>query len=222
MAKAKQQRSPEEHLPEKHPRKSGKRGITPHDVDPDDPNVKADSIASETLSEQPLLDGVEVVEETDEEDMPSVAAVEKGMVLMNFVKTVLTRDKKTNDRFVCLNFSALLSPEGAALFCDSISSRYNLMIDDDGIPDLHISDCPLQMLDVADADVGGNVLHEAVTPTKVALATIEQKGSGEAVTGIRLSFTAPIPQRRDVLNWAAENHGVLVWVKMADQQSRLK
>jgi hypothetical protein len=217
LAKAKQQRSPEEHLP-KSAKRTGKRGIGAHDVDPDDPNVKADSIASETLTQQPLLESAEEAEE----ETPSVAAVEKGMVLMNFVKTVLTRDKKTNERFVCLNFSALLSPEGAALFCEAINTRYELMIDDDGIPDLHISDCPLQMLDIADAEEGKNVLHEPVTPTKVALAVIEQTGSGESSTGIRLSFTAPIKQRRDVLNWAAEAHGSLVWVKMADQQSKLK
>jgi hypothetical protein len=215
LAKAKQQRSPDEHLPAKHPRKSGKRGITATD---DEPNIKARSLAADLLTQQPLLESEEEVEE----ETPSVAQVEKGMVLMNFVKTVLTRDKKTNERFVCLNFSALLSPEGAALFCDAINSRYELMIEDDGIPDLHISDCPLQMLDIADADEGKNVLHEPVTPTKVALAIIEQKGSGEASTGIRLSFTAPIKQRRDVLNWAAENHGVLVWVKMAEVQARLK
>ncbi len=89
-------------------------------------------------------------------------------------------------------------------------------------PDEHFSDCPLQMLDIADADEGKNVLHEPVTLTKVALATIEQTGSGESSTGIRLSFTAPIKQRRDVLNWAAENHGVLVWLKMTDSQTTLR
>jgi hypothetical protein len=156
-----------------------------------------------------------------EPEPPAEARIEKDMVLMSFVKAVLTRDKKTSERFVCLNFSALLSPEAANLFCEAISTRYCMMLKDDGIPDLHISDCPLQMLDIADAEVGGNVLHEPVTPTKVALATIEQKGTGETVTGIRLSFTAPIKQRRDVLNWAAENHGELVWVKMTDIQAKL-
>lgn len=160
-------------------------------------------------------------EESEEEEI-AVAKVEKGMVLMNFVKAIPTRDKRNNDRFVSLHFSAILSPEGAGLFSDKVSARFELMMDDKGLTDLHVHDLPIQMLDLARAEDGKNVLHEPVEPSKVGLAVIESKGSGETVKGIRLSFVAPIKQRDEVLLWAGAHHGELVWVKMGDSQRKLK
>jgi hypothetical protein len=198
-------------LPAAKPKRTGRRGVGPVDRE-----VPAGNDLTLTSP------GTETEEEEEEAEEVAVARVEKGMVLMNFVKAIPTRDKKTNERFVSLHISAILSPEGAELFSEPITRRYNLMIEDEGLTDQHFRNIPQQMLDIARPEDGKNVLHEPVQPTKVGLATIEQKGSGEAVKGIRLSFVAPIKQTDAVLLWAGAHHGELVWIKMQDSQSKMK
>jgi hypothetical protein len=217
LAKAKQQRSPDDHLPKKHPRKSGKRGITATDVDPEDPNVKAGTIAAESATQQPLLES----EEEAEEEESGIAEVKDDRVLMTFVKVALVRDRKTGDRTVNLYLSAGLSAESAALFSDAVRTRFEMMTNDSGLTDIGVDDLDMQVLEMWPTDSAQRVIKESVQPSKVHLAVVETKGSGQSVRIIRLSLVLPIRQRDPIVLWASQSHGDLFWVALRDQQARL-
>lgn len=189
-------------------------------------NVRAGTPAAETLSLQACdsaPEQQELIEDAEVEVEESVTAQVKGdMVAMQFVKASLVKERNTDQRYVCLHLSAIVGDEAAELFSDKISTRYEMMSYDDGITELSAEDVPVQMLDIYRAEDGKQMLHEVVQPERVRLEVKEFKGSGEAVTGIRLSFVAPIKLRDEVLNWAASHFGTLCFVKMGDSQGRLK
>ena len=162
-------------------------------------------------------------EETEEEETIEVSEVKPELgVLCNFVRAVLIRDKKSETRNIALHFSAVLSEEGAAQFSDAIEKRYAMMLNDEGLHDLNITDIPLQTLDLSGALDNKRVLHEVVAPSKVGLAIVQQSGSGQNDTGIRLTLVIPVKQQLDTLTWAAQNHGLLCWLKLGDVQRKLK
>jgi hypothetical protein len=205
-------------------RKRSGRAMPPPE-DPKDVNVKAGSPAAENLTlqsegestQQTLLEdaGAEVAESL-------TAQVKNDMVLMNFVKTSLLKERGTDQRYVCLNLSAIISDEAAELFSDKISSRYEMMSDDEGIEELGANDIPPQLLHITRAGDDKELLHLVVQPQRVKLEWKQIKGSGEEIRGIRLSFIAPVKLSAEVLEMAAHNFSTLVFVKMVDSQGRLK
>lgn len=208
------------------PRKRTGKAMPPPE-DPKDVNVKPGTPASETLTlqtqapaeptQQQLIEdaGVEV-------EQNLTAQVKDDMVLMNFVKTSLLKERGTDQRYVCLNLSAIISDEAAELFSDKISSRYEMMSDDEGIEELGANDIPPQLLHISRAGDDKELLHLVVQPQRVKLEWKQIKGSGEEIRGIRLSFIAPVKLSAEVLEMAAHNFSTLVFVKMADSQGRLK
>ena len=205
-------------------KRSGK--AMPPPEDPADVNVKPGTPAAENLTLQaPVSEPTQqaLLEDAGAEVAHDITAeVRDDMVLMSFVKATLLKERNTDNRYVCLHLSALIGDKAAEQFSDKISSRYEMMSDDDGIPELTISDCPVQMLDIFRADDLKEMIHEPVMLQRVRLEVKESKGSGEAVTGIRLSFVAPIKLRDEILTWAARNFGTLAFVRMGDSQGRLK
>ena len=204
-------------------KRSGK--AMPPPEDPADVNVKPGTPAAENLTlqapageptQQALLEdaGAEVAENL-------TAQVKDDMVLMNFVKTSLLKERGTDQRYVCLNLSAIISDEAAELFSDKISSRYEMM-SDEGIEELRANDIPPQLLHITRAGDGKELLHIVVQPKRVKLEWKQIKGSGEEIRGIRLSFIAPVKLSAEVLEMAAHNFSTLCFVKMVDSQGRLK
>lgn len=214
----------------KQTKRTGRRGIGPVDTS------EAAKAADEGQEPRPLRPGspaaveaapleltAENAPEDEEEDAVEVSKVEPELgVLCNFVRAVLIRDKKSDTRNIALHFSAVLSVEGAHQFSDAIANRYKMMRNDEGLHDLNITDIPLQTLDVAGALDNKRVLHEVVAPSKVTLALVQQSGTGQNDTGIRLTLVIPVKQLADTLAWAAQTHGLLCWLKLGDVQRKLK
>lgn len=204
------------------PRKSGRRMPPPED--PKGVNVKPGSPAAETLTLQSEGEPTQqsLIDDAGAEVAPDVTAeVRDDMVLMSFVKTTLLKERNTDHRYICLHLSAIIGDNAAEKFSERIQARYEIMSNDEGIPELGVSDCPLQFLEIYRAEDMKEVLREPVGLARVRLEVKETKGSGEAVKGIRLSFVAPLKLQDKILHWAARNFGTLVFVKMGDQAGKL-
>lgn len=202
-------------------KKSGRRMPPPED--PKDVNVKAGSPAADTLTLQSEGEQTQqsLLEDAGVDVAPDIhAEVKEDMVLMSFVKTTLIKERNTDNRFICLHLSAVIGDDAAEKFSPSILSRYQIMADDDGIPELGVSDAPLQFLEIFRAEDMKEQIREAVGLARVRLEVKESKGSGEAVKGIRLSFVAPLKLNDKTLHWAARQFGTLVFVRIGDHQAK--
>jgi len=205
-------------------RKKSGRAMPPPE-DPKDVNVAPGSPAAENLRLQQSEDvpsQQDLIEDAGAEVAPAdiTAEVKDDMVLMSFVKTTLLKERNTDNRFICLHLAALIGDVAATKFSPSILSRYRIMADDDGIPELGVSDAPLQFLEIFRAEDMKEQLREAVGLARVRLEVKETKGSGEAVKGIRLSFVAPLKLNDKTLHWAARQFGTLVFVRIGDHQAK--
>lgn len=197
-------------------KKTGKRGPRPLDPveDFDSPTRKGMEVVSEKV-------GSEIQESfLDDGDAPPQAEVQNGMVLMKFVRCKLSKEK-SGKHFVNLELSTALNNDSAPLFGREIAERYEMLRDDAGVTELRISDMEIHTIDVAIASDMKPAIHCAVLPERVSLAAVQEKGSGEETTVIRLSFIAPIPQSEDTLSWGGNNHGNLVWISMGERQGKL-
>jgi hypothetical protein len=158
--------------------------------------------------------------EAEAEGPEAPEQVENGMALMQFVRVKPARDR-TKKRFLELELSVGLTEESAPLFGSAIEDRYAILRDDAGVTALSISDAPAHTIDIAMAPGGESVIHAVIQPQKVNLHAVQEKGSGEERTVIRLQFVAPIAQTDELAKWACATHGELVWVNMGETQGML-
>lgn len=193
-------------------KKSGRRGIGPA-LDPvedfENPTMK---VTSES--------GVQIIEEdflTDGPGDPQEAQVQNGLVLMQFVRVKPIKEKD-GKRFLALEFAVGLTDESSKLLGEEVRHGYKLL--EDGVTGLTL-DLAAHVIDVAIAADMKPVIHSSVTPSRCNLQNVQEKGSGEERTIIRLSFVAPVPQTPELAVRVCENHGALVWLKMAEAQGRL-
>lgn len=205
-------------------RKKSGRAMPPPE-DPKDVNAKPGTPAAEnlTLQSEDAPTQKSLLEDAGADVAPVdiTAEVKDDMVLMSFVKTTLLKERNTDNRYVCLHLSAVIGDNAAEKFSPSIQSRYQIMSEDAGIPELGVSDCPLQFLEIFRAEDMKEILREPVGLARVRLEVKESKGAGEAVKGIRLSFVAPLKLQDKILHWAARNFGTLVFVRIGDQSAKL-
>jgi hypothetical protein len=146
--------------------------------------------------------------------------VQNGMVLMQFVHVKPSKDR-SGKKFIGLELSVGLTDESAALFGKAIEDRYEILRDDAGVKDLSITDMGAHTIDVAIAADMKPVIHATILPERVGLSAVQEKGSGEERTVIRLSFVAPVPQTDPIALWGCNNHGELVWISMGALQGKL-
>lgn len=159
-------------------------------------------------------------EDLEAEGPEAPEQVENGMALMQFVRVKPTRDR-TKTRFLELELSVGLTEKSAPLFGRAVEDRYAILRDDAGVTALSISDAPAHTIDIAMVPGGDSVIHAVIQPQKVNLHAIQEKGSGEERTVIRLQFVAPIAQTEELAKWACATHGELVWVNMGETQGKL-
>ena len=194
-------------LPKEAPKKTGKRGIKPLDPEED--------------FDTPLKKEPEQGALIEQEEAPPASEVQNDMVLMKFVRCKLSKDNKSGKRFVNMEFSTGLSDESAPFFGREIEERYAMLRDDAGVTELRISDMEIHTIDVAIAADMKPAIHAAIVPERVTLAVVQDKGSGEEIDVIRLSFVASIPQTDDTLHFGGNNHGNLMWISMGERQKKL-
>jgi len=166
----------------------------------------------EPVKKQGTLPGVEAGD-----DEPTHAKIQDGFVLMNFVRLKPIKEKD-GGRFLGIELAAGITDEHAKLLGPEIEEAYGEI--GEWITGLDL-ELPAHLLTVSTAADMTPMFSLSVIPARCSLQEVQEKGSGEERTIVRLSFLAAIPQTNELALWACQNHGTLVWVKMAPQQGKL-
>jgi len=224
----------EKHLPERAPKRTGKAGIKPLDPveDFDTPVRKTMREAQEILDAEPMEEAV-VEEEPEEEiagsedpqgvllEIPESEAppsVMKDRMLVHYVKPHFKKTKK-GERTVSLEFSVPLTKEHEDLIPAAVATGWKFL-SKRGMKRLDITEVPAQAIRLwlAHDDQKETLFLPLAGMTNVSLATIQQKGEGQARKVIRLSFRAIVKMSAAVGKWAEYNFEENVWMNMADSQ----
>ena len=225
---ARRKNNPEEHLPEKAPKRTGKRGIKP---------VEAFAEANEILAgegdvidaEYTEVEETEQPEETEQSEvlleMPEndqhLALVMNDRMLVHYIKPHFKKTKK-GERTIALEFSTPLTDEHEEHLPKLIASGWKIL-QKKGMKKLDVDYVPPQVIKIwlADDQEKEALILPAVAITNVSLATVQQKGEGQARKVIRLSFRALTKMTAQVGRFAEFNYDDKFWLSMHELQEEM-
>lgn len=193
-----------DHLPAKAPKKTGKRGIKPLDVDKD---------FHEAVKKEPQQ--AELLKVPAEK----IPAISNGKMALHFVRFVPDRSKDRN-RVVNLDFSLELEDEHAKKLPREILDAWKDLksgnfkrVDPDGIGPQNLS---LSLVPDAKADLD---VVAAVTRATVSRITQKGKGKSRKITRLQMRFLTSFTD--DVEHFCANAFDETVWGIIEESQQEL-
>ena len=151
--------------------------------------------------------------------MPGPVNGEK--MLVHFVKPVFKKTKK-GERTVALEFSLPLTDEHEDLLHKTIKDGWKFLARR-GMKKLDITEVPCHIIKLwlADDQEKEALILPVAGITNVTLATIQEKGSGQAKKVIRLSFRALVKMSAQVGKFAEYNFSENLWMEWHESQEQL-
>lgn len=147
--------------------------------------------------------------------------VRGDLMLAEFVKPHYTKDKE-GQRFVELEFSFGLTREHAGKIPPQVEDAWKFIKRgiNKTMGSIEIDPHVVAVHLAPDEKPEVSLLFASITHG--ALATIEEKGSGEAKDVIRFSFRVRTEVEGNVCEFADNQFGTAVWIRMQEAQGRLK
>ena len=192
----------EDHLPKRAPKRTGKSGIKPLDVDKD---------FSEPVKKEP--------HQAELLQLPKVPAISNGKMALHFVRYVPDRSKDHN-RVVNLDFSLELEDEHAKKLPKEILDAWKDLksgnfkrVDPDGIGPQNLE---LSLVPDSKAD-----LDVVAAVTKATVSRITQKGKGKSrkITRLQMRFLTSFTD--DVDHFCSQAFDETVWAVIEESQQSL-
>lgn len=150
-------------------------------------------------------------------EMPDM--VRNGRMAVNYVKPHFDIDK--DKRTVALEFSLELTEAHRGVLPLRIHDAWEDLVAR-GYPRIDVAGISAQKVDIRlapddkESDLAGDAIIESVS-----LATIEDKGTGDAKNVVRLKFRVGFDLTQTVERFACRNFGNTVWLKMVALQGEL-
>lgn len=224
MKKEKEASPKKDHLPEKRnaPKRSGKRGIGPLDVEKDfNSPVKVANVVETTGPAQGNSIVIKAVSSSLMVEQPKRPVVVGDRFEAFFLKPTFSKTKD-GKKLVGLRFTVPVDDEHDEVLPKIVHDGYKDM-KKKGRAGIRFNGVPGQAVEVF---LSQDIKEDALTlPAAKFLNSridiIERKGEGAARKVFRLSFTLQVEQSHEVRNFATENHGNNFWLEMDETEEPL-